>query len=112
MPVSQACTGGLPGIDGEFLDNRVREQLPGQFGDAIRRHGLSQLDLEPLALADAGDLAEAETTARAGDCLTLGVVDLGLQHDVDDESRHIPNSTRTVLANTGRDTCRLAVALK
>jgi hypothetical protein len=99
-------------MDGEFLDNRVREELPGQFGDAILRHRLGQFDLEPLALADAGDLAEAETPAGAGDCLTLGIMDFGLEHDVDDESRHIPNSTRTVLANTGRDPCRLAVALR
>ena len=84
----------LGGMNGEFLDHRVREQLRGQLGDPLLRHRLGELDLEPLALADPGDLAEAEAPAGAGDRLALRVVDLGLQHHVDDESRHIPNSTR------------------
>jgi hypothetical protein len=39
-------------------------------------------------------------------------VDLGLQHDVDDKSGHIPNSTRAGPPNAGRDPGRLAVAWK
>ena len=65
----------------EFLDDRVRQQLGGKLGDPLLRRLLAQLYLEPLALPDPGDLA-------------LGVVDLRLQHHVDDESGHIPNSTR------------------
>ena len=63
---------------------------------AIRsaRGRLGELDLEPLALADPCDLIEAEPAAGAGDGLALRVVDLRLQHHVDDESGHIPNSTR------------------
>jgi hypothetical protein len=76
------------------------------------RHRFGELDLEPLALADACDLTEPETPAGADDGLALRVMDFGLQHDVDDESRHMPNSTRAVPANAGRDPRRLAVALE
>src|SRR5215469_5228097 len=36
----------------------------------------------------AGNLVETEATARTGDRITLRVVDLGLQHHVDDDFRH------------------------
>ena len=49
---------------------------------------VGDLELEALALADVGDAAEAE----AGQCtehrLALRVEDLGLGHDVDDDSGH------------------------
>lgn len=83
------------GMDGKLLDDRVRQQFRGKLGDPLRRCGLGQVDLEPLALADPGHLAEAESPARAGNCLTLRIVDLRLQHDIDDEPWHNPNSTRT-----------------
>ncbi len=47
-----------------------------------------QLQLESLALADARNLAEAEPAACAGDRVALRVVDLRLEHDVNDDSRH------------------------
>jgi hypothetical protein len=78
----------------EFLDHRVGEQLGSQLGDPFLRGRLSELDLEPLALADRGDLTEAEPATSAGNGLALRVVDLRLQHHVDDESGHIPKSTR------------------
>lgn len=78
----------------EFLDDRVREQLGGQLGDPLPGSWLGELDFEPLALADPCDLIEAEPAAGAGDGLALRVVDLRLQHHVDDKSGHIPNSTR------------------
>ena len=78
----------------EFLDDRVRQQLGGKLGDPLLRRLLAQLYLEPLALPDPGDLAEAQAPAGTGNRLALGVVDLRLQHHVDDESGHIPNSTR------------------
>ena len=99
-------------MDGEFLDDRVGEQFCGQLGHSLLRQRLSELDFEPLALADARHLAKPEAPAGADDGLALRIVDLRLQHDVDDESRHIPKGTRAVLANAGRDRRRLAVALK
>jgi hypothetical protein len=108
--VSIANCSRLRGMDGEFLDDRVGEQFCGQLGHSLRWHRLGELDFESLALADGRYLAKPEAPAGADDGLTLGVVDLGLQHDVDDESRHIPNSTRALLANAGRDPSRLAVA--
>ncbi len=101
----------LGGMYGEFLYDRIRQQLCGKLGDPILRDRLGELDLEALALAHPGDLAEAEAPAGAGDRLALRVMDLGFQHDVDDESRHIPNSTRAGSPNAGRDPARLAVAL-
>ena len=48
----------------------------------------SKLELEPLALADVGDPGEAEAGQRALHRLALRVEDLGLGHDVDDDSGH------------------------
>jgi hypothetical protein len=44
--------------NGEFLDNRICEQLGRELPDPLRAGWLAELDLEPLALAYAGDLAE------------------------------------------------------
>ncbi|GGP80797.1 hypothetical protein GCM10010185_63380 [Saccharothrix coeruleofusca] len=41
-----------------------------------------------LALADAGDTGKAEAGQRVGHRLSLRVEDLGLRHDVDDDSGH------------------------
>ena len=99
-------------MDGENLDDGICEQFRRQLGHSLPRNGLRQVDLKPLALANAGDLTEAEATAGAGNGLTLRIVDLWLQHHVDDESGHIPNSTPGTLLNSGRDPSRGAVALK
>ena len=80
--------------NGEFLDNRICEQLGGELTDPLSAGRLAELDLEALALPYPGDLAETQPTAGACDGLTLRVVDLGLQHDVDNESGHLQNSTR------------------
>jgi hypothetical protein len=107
-----SMTSVLGGMDRELLDHRVREQLRRELGHALRCDRLGEVNLEPLALANALDLAKAEAPAGTGDCLALRVVDLRLQHHVDDESGHIPNSTRARSPKTGRDRGRLAVDLK
>jgi hypothetical protein len=111
-PFGLADNARLGGMNGELLDNRVCEQLRRELGHPLGRNRLGELDLESLALADAGDLAEAEAPAGTSDRLTLGVVNLGLQHHVDDESGHIPNSTRAGSLRAGRDPGRLAVAFE
>src|SRR5215472_15792036 len=86
-------TRALGGMDREHLDDGVCEQLGRQLGHPLLLYWLGQVDLEPLALTDAGYLAEAEAAAGAGDRLALRVVDLRLQHHVDHKSGHMPNST-------------------
>src|ERR1700728_1833837 len=84
-------TAGSGRVNRELFDDRVGQQLVGQLGHPGQGGlvgGLAQLDLEPLALADADDLAESEPVARAGDGLTLRVMDLGFQHHLDDDSGH------------------------
>jgi hypothetical protein len=76
-------------MDGEHLDDGVCEQLSGQFGDSVRLDRLGEVYLEPLALAHARYLAEAQASARTGNRLALRVVDLRLQHHVDHESGHM-----------------------
>jgi hypothetical protein len=76
----------------ELLDDRIGEQFGCQFRDPLLGGRLAQFDLKPLALPNCNDLAEAETAARTGNGIALGVVDLGLEHHLDDESAH----TRTV----------------
>ena len=46
------------------------------------------LELEALALADVADPGEAEPGQRAVHGLALRVEDLGLEHDVDDDTGH------------------------
>ena len=46
------------------------------------------LELEPLALPDVGHALEPQPGQRAEHRLALGVEDLGLGHDVDDETGH------------------------
>jgi hypothetical protein len=85
------------GANGEFLDNRICQQLGGELTDPVGAGWLTELDLEPLALAHARDLAETEPMASPGDGLTLRIVNLGLQHHVDNVSGHVENSTRAAL---------------
>jgi hypothetical protein len=82
------------GTNREFLDNRICEQLGSELTDSLGAGRLAELDFEPLALADTSDLRETQPTAGAGDRLALRIVDLGLQHHIDNESGHTPNSTR------------------
>ena len=81
-------------MDRKFLNNRICQQLRGELGNPLLRRWLTELDLEPLALAHAGYLAEPKPPASPGDCLALRIMDLGLEHHVNDESGHVPNSTR------------------
>src|SRR5258708_24922578 len=81
-------------MDGEFLNHGVGEQLGGELRNLLLCGWPGQLDLEALALADAGNLVKTKPPAGTSDRLALRVMDLGLEHDIDDESRHIPNSTR------------------
>lgn len=83
-------------MDGEFLDDRVGQQLRGKFGyprgsGIVSRFPLAvaKLDLEPLALADGTHLAEAKPVAGTRDGLPLRVPDLRLQHDVDNNLGHV-----------------------
>src|SRR5258708_37900333 len=63
----------LGGMYGELLDDRIGEQFRRKLGDPLLGGRLAELDLEPLALANRCDLAEAEAAARAGNGLALGV---------------------------------------
>ena len=86
------------GVDREFLNNRVCQQFGGQLGDpSLPGGGVGggNLYLEPLALADSDNLGETEPVARAGDSLPLRVMDLGLEHDVDNHLGHTAQRTRT-----------------
>src|SRR5215467_6395075 len=76
-------------MDEEFLDDRICQQLGCQLGHPLLARRLAELDLEPLALPDARNLAKTKSPAGTGDGLTLRVVDFRLQHHVDDESRHM-----------------------
>src|SRR5690242_101263 len=63
-PADALAAGSLRGMEGEFLDHGIGEQLAGKFLD--RRQGGAvgrpvELKLEPLPLADTPDVAEAET---------------------------------------------------
>jgi len=86
------------GMDRKFLNDRIREQLSRQLCYPLLAGRLAEFDLEPLALPDPGHLAKPKAAAGTRDGLTLGVVDLRLQHHVDDESRH----TRTVREQRSR----------
>ena len=86
------------GVDREFLNNRVCQQFGCQLGDPSLPGGVvgvGNLYLEPLALADSDNLGETEPVARAGDSLPLRVMDLGLEHDVDNYLGHAAQRTRT-----------------
>ena len=82
---------------GEFLDDRVGQEFGGKLGNLLLRRRAGQVDLEALPLADRGHLLKSEPSAGTGNRLALRVVDLRLEHDIDDEFRHIPNSTRPVV---------------
>jgi hypothetical protein len=56
---------------------------------------IGDLHLEPLALANSDHLIETEPVARADDRFPLGVMDLGLEHDVDNYLGHAAQRTRT-----------------
>jgi hypothetical protein len=104
-------------VDRELFNDGICQQFGREFGDPVRHriglvNGFCELDLEPLPLSDRENLGEPEPVARSCDGLTLRIVDLRLQHHVDDESGHIPNSTPGTLLNCGRDPSRSAVALK
>ena len=87
---------GSAGVQGELLDDRIREQVPGQLGDRGQRRlvrGPVPFDLEPLPLPSPHDPTETQPVARAGNGLPLGVVNLRFEHDVHDHSGHVPSWT-------------------
>jgi hypothetical protein len=121
------------GVDREFLNDRVCQQFGCQFGDAddlgfgvcswrsrlpaLARcgariagmggvNGVGNLHLEALALANGDNLGETEPVAGAGDSLPLRVMNLGLEHDVDNNLGHAAQRTRT-LHLTGREERRV-----
>jgi hypothetical protein len=78
----------LARLDRKNLDDRVCEQLGRELGYLAFVRRLGQFEFKALALPDAGHLAEAQATARAGDRITLRVMDLGLEHHVNDDLGH------------------------
>ena len=77
--------------DCELLDHRVSQQLTSQFSHS--RHcrlvrGPAELYLKSLPLPDPDHLSETEAMRRAGDRLALRIMDLGLEHHLDDDSGH------------------------
>src|SRR5258707_14617147 len=73
-------------LDAIILDHRVGEELLGRlpeggFGAALVR--ADDLDVEHLALAHAGDAADAERFEGALDRLALRIEDAGLEGDGD-----------------------------
>src|ERR1019366_7560619 len=50
---------------------------------------------EPLALADIGEQVESQPRQGTGDGLALGVENLGLEHDVDDDYSHARCSSKS-----------------
>ncbi len=91
----------------EFLNDRICQQFGGELGDpggpggparVVRRGtigGAGDLHLEPLALADRGDLGESEPVTSAGDGLALRIMNLRLEHHVHHYLRHAAQRTRT-----------------
>jgi len=119
---SMDCPGPSSPVDGELLDDGIRQQFGCEFGDPLghrvgprrrvasgghavcrswlptgngRVNGIRELDLKPLALADREHLGEPETVARARDGLALWIVDLRLEHDVHHYLGHSTQRTRT-----------------
>src|ERR1700727_1299716 len=81
----------LRGMDGEFLDHRVSEQFAGQLLDGRQGRAIGRpvdLKLKALSLTYSGHVAEAEAMRSAEYRLPLGVMNLRLEHDVDDHSGH------------------------
>ena len=75
----------------EILDDGVgQEGLGGLAG--LREVGLGDVAVdgqhEALALPHVGELVDPEPGQRPPDRLALGVEDLGLEHDVDDDASH------------------------
>lgn len=105
---SSADSGGMYR---ELLDDWIGEQFGCQLRDPLLGGRLAQFDLEPLTLPNRNDLAEAEAAARTGNGIALGVVDLGLQHHLDDESAHTRTVREAIAELANREAVRRAVAL-
>ena len=88
---SGSCSCALTPDAHDVLDHGVGEQLLGRLGsgrEVLVGHLAVDGEDEPLALPHVGELLEAEPGKRPVDGLTLGVEDLWLQHDVDDDVAH------------------------
>lgn len=79
-------------MQGKLFDHGIGEQLAGQFLDGSERRAIGRpvdLKLKALSLAYAGHVAETEPMGCAEYRFTLRIVNLRLQHDVDDHSGHV-----------------------
>src|SRR6266542_2387015 len=75
--------------DGEVLDHGVGQQGLGDRAHRLLGGAVGHLQLEVLALPDAGHPVETQPGQRTQDRLALRVEDLRLEHDVDDDARHV-----------------------
>ena len=69
------------------LESRV-SAICADLGEHVVGDLTLDLELEPLALPDVGHAVEPQPGQGAEDGLALGVEDLGLGHDVDDDTGH------------------------
>src|SRR5580692_4764058 len=79
-------------IQGELLDDRVGQQIPGQLGDRGHRVLVRrpvELHLEPLSQPDPEHLPEPQAAARARDGLPLRIMNLRLEHYFHDHPGHV-----------------------
>ena len=76
-------------MDREVFDDRVGQQGVGDGAQRLVVDRVVDLEFEVLALPNAADPGDAEPAERAQDRLTLRVEDLGLEHDVDNDTGHV-----------------------
>src|SRR5690349_19919381 len=73
----------------EVLDHGVGQQGLSRFADRVEQDVVDLAvdeKLEPLALSDTANPGETEPRQRVGHGLTLAIIDLRLQHDVNDDA--------------------------
>src|SRR5580700_10545969 len=79
-------------VQGEVLDDRIGQQIPGQLGNRGHRVLVGrpvELHFEPLSLPDPEHLPEPQAPARARDGLSLRVMNLRLEHYFHDHPGHV-----------------------
>jgi len=103
-------------MDVKFLDDRIGEQLRRQLGgtgwQGARSAGLGgvvYLDLKSLSLPDRAHFGEAEPAGGPSDRLPLRVVDLWLEHDIDNDPDHMWEGTRLDLERVAPGTVTTGV---
>jgi hypothetical protein len=88
-------------VEREFLDHWVSEQFTCQFTYARQRPIICrsrEFHFETLPLADTEHITEPEPLARPQDRFPLGVVNLRLEHDFNDDPGHRPAFPRSRVA--------------